>query len=58
VLLVALTGYGSPEQRARALEAGFDMHMVKPVEPDQLAALISAGREGIKPVPAAAAVSG
>lgn len=46
VLLVALTGYGSPEQRARALEAGFDLHLVKPVEPDQLAALISAGREG------------
>lgn len=48
VLLVALTGYGSPEQRARALEAGFDMHLVKPVEPDQLAALISAGRDGMK----------
>jgi CheY-like chemotaxis protein len=47
---VALTGYGSPEQRARALEAGFDMHLVKPVEPDQLAALISVGREGMKPV--------
>ena len=46
VLLVALTGYGSPEQRARALEAGFDLHRVKPVEPDQLAALISAGRDG------------
>lgn len=42
-LLVALTGYGSPEQRARALEAGFDVHLVKPVEPDQLAALISRG---------------
>lgn len=56
VLLVALTGYGSPEQRARALEAGFDMHLVKPVEPEQLAAIISAGREGIKrPAPAAAA---
>jgi CheY-like chemotaxis protein len=48
VLLVALTGYGSPEQRARALEAGFDLHLVKPVEPDQLAALISAGRDGMR----------
>ena len=42
-LLVALTGYGAPEQRARALEAGFDMHLVKPVEPAQLASLISRG---------------
>jgi two-component system, sensor histidine kinase len=40
-LLVALTGYGSPEQRARALEAGFDVHLVKPVEPDQLESLIA-----------------
>jgi len=48
VLLVALTGYGSPEQRARALEAGFDLHLVKPVEPDQLAALIAAGRDGAR----------
>jgi signal transduction histidine kinase len=42
-LLVALTGYGAPEQRARALEAGFDVHLVKPVEPAQLASLISRG---------------
>jgi two-component system, sensor histidine kinase len=49
MLLVALTGYGSPEQRARAMEAGFDLHLVKPVEPDQLEALIAAGREGVIP---------
>ena len=58
VLLVALTGYGSPEQRARALEAGFDMHLVKPVEPDQLAALISAGRDGVLPATTTAAAAG
>ncbi|MEO6028593.1 MAG: ATP-binding protein [Candidatus Binatia bacterium] len=29
--LVALTGYGLPEDRARALAAGFDVHLVKPV---------------------------
>ena len=30
-LLVALTGYGQPEDRTRALAAGFDAHLVKPV---------------------------
>ena len=29
VRIVALTGFGLPEDRARALEAGFDQHMVK-----------------------------
>lgn len=32
LLLVALTGYGSREQKARALESGFDHHVVKPVD--------------------------
>jgi signal transduction histidine kinase len=30
--LVALTGYGQPRDRARAIEAGFDQHLVKPVD--------------------------
>jgi two-component system, chemotaxis family, CheB/CheR fusion protein len=30
--LVALTGYGSPQDRRRALEAGFDAHLSKPVD--------------------------
>ena len=34
--LVALTGYGQPEDRRRALDAGFDAHLVKPVEPEDL----------------------
>jgi signal transduction histidine kinase len=34
--LVALTGYGQPEDRARAKEAGFDAHLVKPIEPARL----------------------
>ena len=33
--LIALTGYGQEEDRRRALEAGFDLHLVKPVEPDR-----------------------
>jgi signal transduction histidine kinase/CheY-like chemotaxis protein len=39
-VLVALTGYGQPEDRARALEAGFDAHVVKPIELDQLEKLL------------------
>jgi len=30
--LIALTGYGEPRDRRRALAAGFDQHLVKPVE--------------------------
>jgi two-component system CheB/CheR fusion protein len=36
VRLVALTGYGMRDDRARALAAGFDDHLVKPVEPAAL----------------------
>jgi two-component system, sensor histidine kinase len=39
-LIIALTGYGAPEQRAQALSAGFDLHIVKPVDPDRLATLL------------------
>jgi CheY-like chemotaxis protein len=43
--LIALTGYGQDEDRQRALEAGFDLHLVKPVEPDRLEdAIATAGR--------------
>jgi CheY-like chemotaxis protein len=41
--LVALTGYGQAEDRRRAHEAGFDLHVTKPVEPDRLEDLL-AGR--------------
>jgi PAS domain S-box-containing protein len=32
LVLIALTGYGSPEDRRRSKEAGFDVHLVKPVD--------------------------
>jgi signal transduction histidine kinase/ActR/RegA family two-component response regulator len=35
--LVAMTGYGQPEDRRRALQAGFDAYLVKPVDPEELA---------------------
>ncbi len=36
LVLVALTGYGQQEDRDRALQAGFDYHLVKPVDVDAL----------------------
>jgi len=40
-LMIALTGYGQPEDRQRALDAGFDAHIVKPVDPNHLSAVIT-----------------
>lgn len=41
MLLVALTGYGQPEDRRRARAAGFDAHLTKPVLPEQLAEVLT-----------------
>jgi len=38
--LIAFTGYGGPDDIARAREAGFDAHLVKPVEIDRLLAVL------------------
>jgi PAS domain S-box-containing protein len=40
LLLIAVTGWGQESDRARAIEAGFDMHFTKPVDPDQLIELL------------------
>jgi CheY-like chemotaxis protein/nitrogen-specific signal transduction histidine kinase len=40
VRLVALTGYGQPRDRARSAAAGFDEHVVKPVDPSKLAQIL------------------
>jgi CheY-like chemotaxis protein len=42
VRLVALTGYGQPEDVNRALAAGFDAHITKPASVEQLNAAIAA----------------
>jgi CheY-like chemotaxis protein len=39
--LVALTGYGAATDVARAVEAGFDAHLVKPASIEQLEAVIA-----------------
>lgn len=41
VALVALTGYGSRDQKALALQSGFDCVLVKPVEPAHLQKVLS-----------------
>jgi two-component system, sensor histidine kinase len=42
--LIAMTGYGQPEDRRRALQAGFDSYLVKPVDPAHLGRLLAAVR--------------
>lgn len=41
ILLAALTGYGQPEDRRRALEAGFDVHLVKPLDFGKFAEILN-----------------
>jgi CheY-like chemotaxis protein len=41
--MFAVTGYGSDADRRRALEAGFDRHMVKPVDPETLRQALTEG---------------
>lgn len=50
--LVAVSGYGHEEAVRRSLQAGFDRHLVKPVDPDLLCGLLAEFSDG----PAAAAV--
>lgn len=40
-LIVAMTGYGQEDDQRRSLEAGFDAHMVKPVDLETLQELLS-----------------
>jgi PAS domain S-box-containing protein len=39
--LIAMTGFGAQEDRERALSAGFDAHLTKPVDPETLAPMIA-----------------
>ncbi len=39
-VLIALTGYGRNEDKRRALEAGFDAHLVKPIQPEKVRRLV------------------
>jgi signal transduction histidine kinase/ActR/RegA family two-component response regulator len=48
VWLVALSGYGQPEDRERALKAGFDAHLTKPLDARGLKTALRNGRAGLR----------
>ena len=41
VLMIALTGWGQSDARQRTMEAGFDHHLIKPVDFDEIRRLAS-----------------
>jgi len=45
-LIVAITGYGQERDRRRSFEAGFDAHLVKPVELQELLPILQTARRG------------
>ena len=46
--LIAITGYGQAEDRRKTLDAGFQHHLVKPVDTVELLALLQAQTENVK----------
>jgi PAS domain S-box-containing protein len=46
--LVALTGYGQPQDRRQAEAAGFDVHLVKPISPERVRSALESAR-GARP---------
>ena len=48
--IIGVTGWGQAEDRRRTREAGFDLHLVKPVDPEQLLRVVA---EGARPAAAA-----
>jgi len=46
LIAVAVSGYGQDEDRRRSKEAGFDHHLIKPLDHDALLSLLSAEGNG------------
>ena len=46
IQLIALTGWGQDEDRRRAMEVGFDQHLIKPVDPTRLMEVIRGDSNG------------
>jgi CheY-like chemotaxis protein len=51
MVLVALTGWGQDEDRRRSEEAGFNAHMVKPVELEALQELLARSSDLVRGLP-------
>ena len=49
-LLVALTGFGQEQDRARSRAAGLDAHLTKPVDPRELRQLLATAADALSPV--------
>ena len=41
ITLIALTGWGQESDRQKAIDAGFDRHLTKPIDPDALESLLT-----------------
>jgi CheY-like chemotaxis protein len=48
-VVVAVSGYGEDENRRRSREAGFDLHLTKPVNADELEQVLAEPRFGAGP---------
>ncbi|HEX5759066.1 MAG TPA: ATP-binding protein [Thermoanaerobaculia bacterium] len=58
IRLVAMSGYGQPEDRRRAVASGFDRYLVKPVNPRLLSLLLEEVRDAKAAVTAGSGASG
>jgi CheY-like chemotaxis protein len=47
-LTIAITGYGQPADRQRSRAEGFDLHLLKPVDPAELAAMLEEHRRALQ----------
>ena len=48
VLLVAVTGYGGETEQHSSQEAGFDLHLLKPIDPEPLRELLAVRRRRLQ----------
>ena len=48
VLMLALTGLGDADDKRKSREAGFDRHLVKPVRPERLLAVLADRRRDLR----------
>ncbi|HEY6065521.1 MAG TPA: ATP-binding protein, partial [Thermoanaerobaculia bacterium] len=51
IVIIAVTGWGQEEDRQRSMEAGFDHHLVKPVDPSTLVELLASQEHATNVLP-------